>query len=358
MPVLQAELLTDFVTSIFGGTGAPAEEARYVAEHLVGANLRGHDSHGVIRTSGYVAAVADGRLVPGAAAEVERESETTAVVDGHWNYGQVVARFTMDVAIEKAKRYGVGIATAHCAGHIGRVGAYCEQAIEAGLLGIGSVNSPGARLVAAFGGAQRRLPTNPIAIGIPTRDPEAPFVLDMATSVVAEGKLKVALNKGATLPPDWILDEQGAASNNPADFYGDAAGQHQGALLPLGGTAGYKGFGLSLAIEALTGALSGAGTCVEGQRGSNGVFMMAIDYERFQERDAFIGQFSEVVDFVKTPPFREGVEEVLIPGDPERRRRAERLASGIELDAETWRQLGECARSVGVEPPALEAATA
>src|SRR5262249_38086576 len=154
------------------------------------------------------------------------------------------------------------------------------QAVRAGMIGIGSVNTPGTRIVTAFGGATRRLGTNPIMVALPTEDPEAPFVLDMATSVVAEGKLRVAVNAGKHVPDGWILDGDGVPSNEPRDFYGTGSNERAGALLPVGGPAGgYKGFGLNMAVEALSGILSGSGSAVDGIRGSNGVFLMALDPE-------------------------------------------------------------------------------
>lgn len=356
MPTVEADALREYAQRIFVAARVPAAGATAVAEHLVEANLKGHDSHGVVRIPAYLQAVQTGRIEPEAEPRIEHETSTTAVVDGGWNFGQVVARFTMGVALAKAREHGVGIAVArHCA-HVGRVGAYGEQAAAEGMIGIACVNNPGiGGIVAPFGGARARLSTNPMVFAWPTADPEAPFVLDMATSVAAEGKVRVARNKGAELPPNWILDREGRASRDPADLYPDEPGGPRGALLPLGGTEGHKGFGLAMVVEGLAGALSGAGSTRPGSegRGGNGVFMMAIDPDPLAGGGAFRETFSEVVEWVKEPPYREGVEEVLTAGEPERRSQAERTANGIPLDDATWRQIAEAAASVGVEPPAV-----
>ena len=356
MPTVEADALREYTHRIFVAANVPAAGATAVAEHLVEANLKGHDSHGVVRIPGYLQGLQAGRVDPEAEPRVEHETLTTAVIDGGWNFGQVVARFTMGVALAKAREHGVGIAVARHSGHVGRVGAYGEQAAADGMIGIACVNNPGiGGGVAPFGGARARLSTNPMAFAWPTADPEAPFVLDMATSVAAGGKVTVARNKGAELPPNWILDREGRPSRDPADLAASEPGGPRGALLPLGGTEGHKGFGLAMVVEGLAGALSGAGSArpgIEG-RGGNGVFMMAIDPDPFAGGGAFRQTFSEIVEWVKEPPYRDGVDEVLTAGEPERRSQGERTVNGIPLDDATWRQVAEVAASVGVEPPAV-----
>ena len=255
------------------------------------------------------------------------------------------------MAIAKARASGVGIAVAHRSAHAGRIGAYGEQAARAGLIAIACVNvHGGGRLVAPFGGAERRLATNPIVFAAPTEDPERPFVLDLATSVGAEGKVRVARNRGVQLPPGWILDGAGRPSTEPWDLYGgDPPGSRTpGALLPVGGPVGHKGFGLSMAVELLAGALTPAGaTRPDGGGRGNGIFVLAIDPERFVGLGPFEESLSALVEYVKQPPYAEGFDEVLTAGEPERRRRTERMASGIELDDATWRQVGAAAASVG-----------
>ena len=354
MPNVDAGELTSYVKRMFEALGAPAPDADAVASHLVDANLKGHDSHGVIRASQYVARTQEGRYRPGTTPVIEQDTATTTVVNGNWNYGQVVGRFTMDHAIRKARDQGVSVAVAHRGGHAGRIGAYGEQAAQAGMIAIACVNlHGGGQLVAPFGGGRRRLGTNPIVFAAPTEDPEAPFVLDMATSVGAEGKVRVARNRGVELQPGWILDGDGRPSTEPLDLYGgDPPGSRQpGALLPVGGPVGYKGFGLSMAVEFLAGALlPTVATRPDDEVGGNAIFMTVIDPEHFAGRGPFEHSLSNLIEMVKEPPFAEGFDEVMTAGEPERRRKADRLVSGIELEDTTWAQLVEAGVEVGAGP--------
>ncbi|MCZ6544997.1 MAG: Ldh family oxidoreductase, partial [Chloroflexi bacterium] len=352
MPTIDPPALREFVERIFVATGSPAGDADAVATHLVEANLKGHDSHGVIRVQQYVDGAQAGRIQPGATTDTESETETTAVLNGNWNYGQVVARDTMAKAIEKAQASGVGIVVAHQAAHAGRIGAYGEQATRAGMIAIACVTvHGGGQLVAPFGGAARRLSTNPLVVAAPTNDPDAPFVLDMATSMGAEGKVRVARNRGAQLAPDWILDGEGNPTTDPWDLYGgDPPGSRSaGALLPVGGPVGHKGFGLSMAVELLAGALTPAGTVgPDPKRAGNALFMLAFDPNRFVGAAPFSDALSGLVEYVKSPPFAPGFDEVLTAGEPERRRMAQRQQDGIPLDEATWEQIGSAADTVGV----------
>jgi len=348
MPAIAPGELEAYVASIFVAGGSPEADARIVAEHLVEANLKGHDSHGVVRTPRYMELLLNGTMRPGTPIETVKDAPSTALIDGGWNFGQVVARRVMETAIEKARATGIGAVVGYHSAHAGRMGAYTEMAVEAGLAGMVMANvHGGGRLVAPFGGAERRLATNPISFGFPTGDPAAPFILDMATSVGAEGKMRVALNKGVEVPDGWLLDPSGAPTRQPSELY---AG---GAILPFGGSAGHKGFGLSMVVEGLAGATSPAGTSrPDAPSGGNGLFMLALDLEQFGGRLMFETAFAGLIDYVKAPPFQPGVDEVLVAGEPERRRAAERAVS-IPLDDETWRQIAEAARGVGVEVPAV-----
>jgi len=345
VPRLHAAPLRAYVARIFEAAGVPAADAMLVAAHLVDANLQGHDSHGVIRVERYLRDIKGGVTQPGAEVRIERESGTTAVLDGGWNFGQVVAHRTMAVAIDKARQFGTGVAVAHRSGHVGRVGAYGEQAASEGMIGIAMVNNHGGgRVMSAPGGIERRLSPNPIAVVLPG-DP--PFVLDMTTSMAAEGKVRVARNRGEPVPKGWIIDAQGRPATNPASFYGPPLG----AILPFGGTAAYKGFGLALVVEALAGALSPAGTSRPGAPSvGNGVFCLAIDIARFRPLDDFTHTFAALIDYVKSPPYAPGVDTVTTPGEPERRHKRDREASGIPIEDATWAQIVEAGDSVGVPP--------
>jgi uncharacterized oxidoreductase len=345
VPLLEPARLRAYVARMFEAAGAPSDDAALVADHLVEANLQGHDSHGVIRVERYIRDIEAGILHPGAEVRLDRDDETTAVVDGGWNFGQVVAHRAMAVAVEKARAHGVGIAVAHRSGHVGRVGAYGEQAAAEGCIGIAMVNNHGGgRVMSAPGGLERRLSPNPIVVVLPT---EPRFVLDMTTSVVAEGKLRVARNRGDSVPEGWIVDAEGRPSTDPAVFYGPP----QGSLRPLGADAAHKGFGLALVVEALAGALSPAGTSRPGAPSvGNGLFCMAIDVARFRPLEAFGSTFAALIEYVQSPPYAPGVDRITIPGDPERTSQRTREATGIPLDDATWRQLVETAQKLRVPP--------
>ena len=354
MPTIDADDLTRYAERIFVGTGSPPADATTVATHLVEANLKGHDSHGVIRIENYVRDVRKGAVHPGVVTEVESETDTTAVLNGHWNYGQVVGRDTMAAAIDKARAHGVGIVTAHGCAHAGRLGTYGEQATRAGMIAIVCSNQHGVvGAVAPFGGVAHRLSTNPIVVAVPSADPEAPFVLDIATTMSAEGKVRVARNRGEKLPLGWIIDAEGNPSTDPWDLYGGnpPGSRPRGSLLPMGGPVGHKGFGLSMAVELLGGALSPAGLARPGPTGGgNGLFMLAFDPGRFGDAAAIGEGVSGLVERVKQPPFAPGVDEIFTAGDIERRRMQERLRDGITIDDETWRQIQDAATAVGVDP--------
>lgn len=345
MPDVSPPELLDYIEQLLVAAGAPDHDAAIVAAHLVESNLKGHDSHGVNRVTQYVTAIRDRSMSPGAPIVTERESDTTALLDGGWGFGQVAARRAMQLAIAKARSSGVGVVTGRRVAHIGRLGAYAEQAAEVGMIGI--VMSSGSPLVAAHGGAAARLSTNPIAIGIPTADRDAPFVLDMATSAVAAGTVRLAQGLGARIPQDWLLDPSGAPTTDPAAL------EAGGALRPLGGLEGYKGFGLALAVEALAGLLAGSDPPGPSTPPDQGLFVLALDPERFIGRSALEASMSALIAWVRQPPYQPGFEDVLAPGDRSRRYASER-ALAIPIDEATWAQLSAVAASLGVAPPALE----
>ena len=348
---IDALVLKDYIMKIFSAAGSPDSEAEIIADHLVGANLRGHDSHGVIRTLGYVTGIFEKRSIVGGQFEIIQETPSTAVADGGMNLGQVAAHHAMNLAVEKAKTTGIGMVTIRGNGHIGRLGHYGEMASRSGCIGMAGVNNPGGQLVAAYGGGQRKTGTNPIMFAFPTENPETPFVLDMATSVLAEGKMKVAVNKGAKVPFDVLIDGEGRATEDPNDLYGTGSVEARGALLPFGGVlSGYKGFGLNIAMELLGGILSGSGSAQESVRGTNGTWMIAINIANFMSSSEWSERSRDLLNYVKEPPFAEGFTEVLVAGEPERIQMAERLSQGIPIDDETWKQILEASTMVGVSP--------
>jgi uncharacterized oxidoreductase len=342
MPNFTAPQLATLARNIFQAAGATAEDSRIVADALVEANLEGHDSHGVVRVSEYVAWMEEKLINIGAHLQVVKETEAFAVMDGNWGWGQVVGREAMEHGIKKASRAGsVTISVSQCC-HLGRIGDYPLMAAQAGLTAVMFVNTHGGgKLVAPWGGRERRLSANPIAIAIP-RSSRPPILIDISTCAIAGGKVTIAHNSGKSVPPGCILDAEGRPSTNPADFIGPPPG----ALLPM---AGHKGFALSLATDILAGAISGAGCSrPTAKRVGNSFTATLVDPAQLRERGAFDQDVDQLVDYVKSSKLAEGFNEILIPGEPERRERQRRERDGILVDDETWRQLHETAARYGV----------
>lgn len=348
MPVVAPERLRRLAQEVLAALGAPAAAAACVADGLVDASLVGLDSHGAIRIPQYVQAVRDGLVDPRAEPVLERDGGGVLSVDGRRTFGQVVAGFAVEAVLARLAQGSQSLVavTAHHASHVGRLGAYVERLAARGYIGLAMVNNHGARPWAApFGGRERRLSTNPIAFAAP-RPGHPPLVVDLTTSATAEGKVRLLRNRGESAPEGWLIDAAGRPTRDPADLYGPPPG----ALLPLGGmTLGHKGFGLSLMVEVLAGALSGAGCTREGAEWpGNGFFCLGLDPAGFQAASAVEAALEGLIRDVKDTPLAEGFTEILVPGEPEAHTRARRTAEGIPLDEETWRQIVAAARQCGV----------
>ncbi len=342
MPTVDALKLEQLTRDIFAARGVPPGDAAWIATLLVRANLRGHDSHGVIRIPHYVRAMKAGEVNPTPEIRVEADTPTIALIDGDLGFGQVVARRGITLAIDKARAQGLAAVTLKRTNHVGRLADYAEMAAAQGLIGMLWVNAPMSLNVAPWGGAARRLGTNPHALAVPGPAGTVALSLDFATSVIAEGKLKVKLNRGETVAPGIILNGAGRASTDPREFYADPPGS----LLTTGG---HKGYGLSLAVEILGGILSGTGAA-RATPGpvQNGTLILCLDPSRFLPLEAFHTQVEALVAFVRSAPLAAGATEILIPGEPEARAERERRAGGIPIEDETWRQIAACAAEVDV----------
>ncbi|HYZ62346.1 MAG TPA: malate/lactate/ureidoglycolate dehydrogenase [Acetobacteraceae bacterium] len=350
--------LQDYITRIFEAAGVVHEEAARTTHHLLGANLAGHDSHGIIRVPRYVQWLQEGKVFAGRTITVVTESPTHAVVDGNVGLGQTVAPLAVDLGIRKAKASGLAVVTLRNAGHIGRVGDWAERAAEAGLVSIHFVNVGLGQIVAPFGGVERRFGTNPFSIGVP--QPGAPpLILDMATSVVAEGKVLVASNGGKPIPADALVTEDGRLSNDPAVFYGPLEantirdpGNGTGSLRAFGE---HKGSGIAFMCEILAGCFAGsptAGPLPGGKRAGivNGMLSIYLDPAHFGA-SGFAQTAREFAEYVKASrPMQKG-GEVLVPGEPEARNRETRLRDGIPLQADTWAAIQRTGASLGVASP-------
>ncbi|SFI44950.1 Ldh family oxidoreductase [Planctomicrobium piriforme] len=349
MPTLNYAKLFELGRKILIGAGVPDDDAAVVAEELADANVVGHDSHGVMRLVQYVEFVRDGFAKPGAHFELVKDGPTYAVIDGHFNFGQVTTRAALQLGILKAKEHGTATVLIRNCNHIGRLGAYTHEAALAGMVALMAVNAPGPGGVAPFGGMERRLGTNPISIAAPAGDDAV--VLDMTTSATAEGKLRVSKQKGEMVAEGLIIDGYGKPSCDPNAYYDKPFGS----ILPLGGALmGHKGFGLSVMIDILCGVLSNSGVCrTDLPRGANGVWLQLVEIERFLPRADYDRWMQCYIESIKGCPRLPGVNEILMPGEVERRCRELRMKTGVDIPAETWRQLQELAAGLKVNLDAV-----
>jgi len=343
MTLVKADTLEKVTYHIFHSLGAPEAEAHTVAQIIVASNLAGHDSHGVNLVPGYVKSVRDGRITPGAPIKVVKETASTAIVDGGWNFGHLVAKRSMEIAIEKAKKTDISCVVGKRLGHIGRVGTYPEMAAAAGMVGLAACSvAGGAMEQAPFGGRKGRLGTNPISIGFPG-NPEGPILLDMATSVVAAGKARIARSRNEKLHGQWVVDSEGRLSDDPAAFFSG------GSLMPVGGEAGHKGYGLAFIVEALCGVFSRDGYGNDGpHRFSNSSMYIVINPEVFVPLATLKAEVADLSRFMKATPPLAGVKEVLYPGEKEIKSRKER-AHGIEVEESTWDAMKTIVKEQGLE---------
>ena len=343
------EPLRAAVSELMRGFGSDAREIELVADNLLQANLTGHDSHGIGMLPRYARAFLEGGLRPNMHVLTKLDSGTLLALDGMAGFGQVIGRETMLLGIERAKKHGsciVALANSH---HLCRIGAWAEMAVAEGLVSVHFVNVISRPIVAPWGGRDARFGTNPFAVGIPVPGRE-PIVLDMATSVIAQGKTRVAHNKGEALAPGQLLDDQGLPTTDP----------RYGVVEPLGAlrTFGeHKGFGLALVCELLGGALAGGLAAHERgsgqQRVLNGMLTILIDPARLGDRGVFGAEMNAFLDWVKASPPQPGINQVRVAGEPERETRAQRLAHGIPVDANTWQELLAAAALLGRDPAEL-----
>lgn len=330
------ELLRRAVYDLCRASGSPHGEADLVAERLLKSDLCGHPSHGAIRVPRYMEMIREGLIKPGATPEIALDHGSIAAVNGNGAYGQVAAEKAMAVAIERGRAHGVAAVGVTNLSHIGRLADYAISAARANCIGIVFTACGGAvSLVAPFDGSSRRMATNPMAMAVPS-DREYPIVFDMATSVFAEGKLQVMRDSGRSAPDQTLIDKEGRPTINPGDFY------EGGAILPLGGKLGHKGYLLNFMVEVLAGLLTGGGHLGSGKAPvfNNCSLMVVLDVARFRNLPQFKTELEELIKYLKESPVLEG-KEVLYPGELEARREAEILKTGIPLSVKTVEKLQE-----------------
>ena len=349
MPVIAAPKLTEFAEALFVAGGATPSDAKIVARSLVEANLRGHDSHGVMRLPFYVAKVQDGSLNAKGTLQIVHETPAVLVCDGEWGFGQPICRQLMERLIEKAGTLGIACGTLRRSAHIGRLGEYAEMAAAAGMASIITANTHGAApRVAPIGGKRPRLGTNPLCMGMPGGK-DGPFILDFGTSATAEGKVRVKKIAGQPVPLGWILDPEGKPTTDPNQLYGDPPGT----ILPMGGDQAYKGFGLSYMIEMLCGGLSG-GPCAHPNPPpplGNCATFQVFDPRHFSGTEHLLKEAAQLEAHVRGVPLIDGVNQIYLPGDPERVTLNARLEKGIPLDDGNWNALLKIATELNVPVP-------
>jgi len=311
--------------------GAPERSARIVAEHLVDNDLVGHASHGVIRLRDYVDFIKAGQLVPDAEPEIVSESAATAQVDGRWTFGQVAAGFATELAIDKARPSGISCVTVRNLNHLGRLGAYAETVANAGMASIFFAGGGGHGIAQTpFGGIERRLNSNPIAMSFPSQL-EGPYVLDMATSAVAEGKLRLYRARGESTPPGWIVDSAGNSTTDPNDFYDG------GALLPFGHGEGHKAYGIAFMVDLFGGILSGGGIPGDpAEAFTNDCTIIVINVEQFAPIVDGKRRAAAMTQYIKETRLLDESRPVLYPGEPEIASRLANLEKPIEIERTTW----------------------
>ncbi len=343
MPTLRGEQLEKIGFHLFCAAGAPGEHSRIVAQHLAENNLAGHDSHGFIRIIQYIRQIKEGIIIPAAKPEIVSEFPSGAQVDGHYGFGQVAAKFSAELAIDKAKKQGLSCVAVRNLCHLGRLGAYVEMAARAGCAAIMYTSTGGyTPAQAPFGGSRRKLATNPIAMAFPGKE-EGVIVSDFATCVAAEGKVRVYRARGQKLPDGWLLDTEGRPSNDPNDYY---AG---GAILPVGGSVGHKGFCLAFMTELFSAILSRGGFAGSpGKQFSNNSLILVIDIERFTPLAGAKADASKLVNSVKDTPLAKGFDSIMYPGEKEAKSQKGRAQNGVEIEDETWSQVMALVKEYGV----------
>ena len=346
MHQIDATALLEMAATILARHGATDRECRVVGEHLVDANLAGHDSHGVIRLSQYVDDIRAGQIRCGCKHELARETTTSATVFAAGLFGQVACHDATQMAIDKASETGIAVVSVSRANHTGRLGTYGEMCALSGMIGIVFGNSGGrGQWVAPFGGRERRLSTNPMVIAAPS-DKGFPLLLDISSCTAPEGKIRNYLHRGEEVPEGWLVDASGNPTTDPRSLYADPPA----AILPIGGPLGYKGYGLAVMIDVLAGAFSGAGCATPEAATDQGSGHSALTVIAFRaglhgDVDGFAVHVRELIDYLQSCPPAVGHAEVLVPGEFEHRNRAVRRRDGIPVPDTTWNQLQELASS-------------
>jgi len=336
--IISHETLRGIVSEICAQAGSAGEEPGLVADNLVMANLMGHDSHGVGMLPRYIDCVLSGTLKPNSHAKIAVDSGALVVIDGQAGYGQVIGAEAMDIGLDRAREHGVAIVATRNSFHLCRIGAWAERCAAAGFISMHHTNVIGHKpLVAPFGGSEARYATNPYTVGLPATDDNPMTVLDMATSVVAVGKVRVAKNKGEQMAPATLLNGHGKPTTDPNVMFEEPFG----AVLPFGG---HKGGGLALINELLAGVLSGGQTmrpetCPKSEAILNNMLSIIIDPGKLVDDDFYRSELDAAMKWVKASKPIDPAHPVLVPGEPEQIMKRERESDGIPIDDATWEEI-------------------
>jgi len=346
---IQEAPLRAYVAEILAAAGSPQDEAETVAEHLVGANLRGHDSHGVGMLLFYLEHLRIGALHPGRTPRLTADRGAILQFDGQRGYGAPAGRRAMAAAIDRARELGICAVTLGGVQHLGRIGGFGEQAMAAGFISLHFVSvNDHAGLAAPYGGTDARYGTNPVCVAVPGFGAQDDFLLDFATTKIAVGKARVAMMRGEPLEEGLVLDPAGRPSTDPSVMFAKPIG----ALLPL---AEYKGYGLAFACELLSGVLSGLGTIQPGNERREGIgnAMLAIvlDPAKFGDPAWIAAEIKATTEHFRASPPDPETGPVRMPGDPERETMAQRRAEGIFIEDATWTAIAAEAEKLGVTAP-------
>ena len=346
----------ELITDIFKAKSCNNYEAKTIAERLCGSNLKGHDSHGIVRVPRYVLWMEWGWVFPNIKPELIVDSGALALIDAKQGFGQVAGEFAVDEGINRAKLHGVSVVGLKNSGHLGRIGDWSERAADAGLVSVHFVNVRGSLLVAPFGGSDRRGSTSPLSIGVPSKDTDH-IILDMATSTVAEGKVMVAQKGGKPLPAGALIDSNGNLTINPEVMYGKInenevpnSENGTGAITAFGL---HKGSGINFMMEILGGALTGSGVSAgiddkEKRKFANGMLSLYVKVDNMVNFEYFLNEVRSYADFVRSSPPANKNEKVLIPGDKEIITYKDRLANGLPVAPIVWQNIKQTAKDLNI----------
>ena len=346
----------ELITDIFKAKSCNNYEAKTIAERLCGSNLKGHDSHGIVRVPRYVLWMEWGWVFPNIKPGLIVDSGALALIDAKQGFGQVAGEFAVDEGIKRAKLHGVSVVGLKNSGHLGRIGDWSERAADAGLVSLHFVNVRGSLLVAPFGGSDRRGSTSPLSIGVPSKDTDH-IILDMATSTVAEGKVMVAQKGGKPLPSGALIDSNGNLTINPEVMYGKINENEDpnsengtGAITAFGL---HKGSGINFMMEILGGALTGSGVSAgiddkEKRKFANGMLSLYVKVDNMVNFEYFLNEVKSYADFVRSSPPANKNEKVLIPGDKVIISYKDRLANGLPVAPIVWQNIKQTAKDLNI----------